>query len=83
MKKHAAILTSYQREYSKNEFYFPSEKELKRIFNQHDIQLHYVSPHYYDMQKGWFTEHVVIEKDGPRILSETYQPDILWVRSAQ
>jgi hypothetical protein len=51
MKIQAAILTSYQKEYRKNEFYFPSEKELKRIFNSEEIELHYVSPHYYDQKK--------------------------------
>lgn len=83
MKKKAAILTNYQKEYFKNEFYFPSEKKLKRVFNDHDIQLHYVSPHYYDMQKGRFTQHVVLTRDGPEVCEEIYQPDILWVRCGQ
>ena len=81
MKKNAAILTSYQREYFKNDFYFPSEKELKRIFNDQEIELHYVSPHYYDQKKWFFTEHVVITDNGPEIIKKKYQPDILWVRS--
>ena len=63
MKKKAAILTSYQKRYKKHDFYFPSEKELKRIFNEQDMELHYVSPHYYDMKNGYFTEHVVLHDE--------------------
>ena len=83
MKKNAAILTSYQREYKKNEFYFPSEKELRRIFNEQEIELHYVSPHYYDEKKGYFIQHVHLTDEWPVIIDEIYQPDILRVRSAQ
>ncbi len=83
MKRNAAILTSYQRQYAKNDFYFPSEKELKRIFNDQDIELHYVSPHYYDQKKWRFTEHVVLRDSWPEIIKKKYQPDILRVRSWQ
>lgn len=59
MKK-AAILTSYQREYPKYDFYFESEKKLIQEFNDQGVELHYVSPHYYNEQKGEFSEHVLV-----------------------
>ena len=43
-----AILTSYQREYVKYDFYFPSEQLMKKIFAEKGLELHYVSPHYYN-----------------------------------
>lgn len=83
MKINAAILTSYQKEYVKYDFYFPSEQELKRVFNSHDIELHYVSPHYYNEDTGTFSEHVIIGDQDMHITKEEYRPDILWVRTNQ
>jgi len=58
--KNVAILTAYLKDYVKYEFYFPSEQLLKKIFNDNDLEIHYVSPHYYDAEKKEFTQHVVI-----------------------
>ncbi len=82
MKK-AAILTSYQREYPKYDFYFESEKKLIQEFNDQGVELHYVSPHYYNEQKGEFSEHVLVWEDDMEIINEPYQPDILRVRTSQ
>lgn len=79
MKK-VAILTSYIRDYVKYEFYFPSEQLLKQIFNERDIEIHYVSPHYYDQINKEFTQHVVIGENDMEIIDEAYKPDLLWVR---
>ncbi len=81
--KKAAILTSYQHEYVKSSFYFPSEQHLKKIFADHDIELHYVSPYYFNQSLWEFSEHVIIWSDEMEIIQEPYKPDILWVRTWQ
>ncbi len=78
--KNVAILTSYLKDYIKYEFYFPSEQLLKEIFNENGLEIHYVSPHYYDRNKKHFTQHVVIGKDDMEIIDKPYKPDLLWVR---
>ena len=82
MKK-AAILTSYQRDYKKHNFYFESEKELKRIFGEQEMELCYVSPYYYDEKHWTFSEHVIITDKDMKIIKEPYTPDILRVRTSQ
>lgn len=58
--KNIAILTSYMKEYVKYDFYFESEQLLRKMFNDSDLEIHYVSPHYYDVEKKHFTQHVMI-----------------------
>lgn len=81
--KKVAILTSYQHEYLKSDFYFASEQKLKETFNNSGIEIHYVSPYYYNEQEGLFSEHVVIGKEDMEIVQEPYKPDLLWVRTSQ
>lgn len=81
--KRIAILTAYQKEYVKYDLYFPSEKLLKWMFKDEGLELHYVSPHYYDYEKKEFTQHVAIEEHDLKVYHEPYQPDLVWVRMGQ
>lgn len=78
--KNVAILTAYLKDYVKYDFYFPSEQLLRKIFNESELEIHYVSPHYYDKEKKHFTQHVAIWKDTMEVVDEPYKPDLLWVR---
>jgi len=81
--KNIAILTAYQREYLKYDFYFESEQLLRKIFNNNDLEIHYVSPHYYDIESKEFTQHVMIGEEDMHIINEAYKPDLLRVRMGQ
>ncbi|USN55052.1 MAG: hypothetical protein H6765_00045 [Candidatus Peribacteria bacterium] len=75
-------MTNYQREYVKYDFYFPSEQLMKKVFADNGIELHYVSPHYYNPKKKSFSEHVEIGKKDMEIVKKEYTPDILWIRTS-
>jgi|GEM_PF-2354032 len=80
MKK-VAILTNYLESYQKNEFYFESEKLLKEVLFEHNIELVYVTHYYYDKNAGHFTEHVRVGNSDMKMCKEPYTPDLVWVKT--
>ena len=81
MKK-LAILTNYIKEYKKYDFYFESEKLLRDVLWEHNIDLVYVNHYSYDKENQEFTEYVRVGDDDMEMYNESYTPDILWIKTS-